>query len=240
MRRHGFTLIELLVVIAIIAILAAILFPVFAKAREKARQSSCQSNSKQIVLAVTQYTQDYDEVTPMVSYGYAATPSWPMPDGSLGNAMMWYHVIVPYMKSHQLLNCPSYPGTRYTGFYHPPGGVGCNQFGWGRSLGTYTKPAEFGLIMDMGWNRSVEPDINKAASRSDGYYICDWDIPGADAAGGWDGNAPNPRHNLATNCGFLDGHVKTVSTANLIADNNHTGGWPTSATLRNFWDPTAP
>jgi len=59
--RSGFTLIELLVVIAIIAILAAILFPVFAQAREKARQASCESNEKQIGLAITQYVQDYDE-----------------------------------------------------------------------------------------------------------------------------------------------------------------------------------
>jgi prepilin-type N-terminal cleavage/methylation domain-containing protein len=63
-KRTGFTLIELLVVIAIIAILAAILFPVFARARENARRASCQSNLKQIGLAVYQYTQDYDEKCP--------------------------------------------------------------------------------------------------------------------------------------------------------------------------------
>jgi prepilin-type N-terminal cleavage/methylation domain-containing protein/prepilin-type processing-associated H-X9-DG protein len=64
-RRHGFTLIELLVVIAIIAILAAILFPVFAQAREKARGATCVSNQKQILLAIMQYTQDYDEMLPL-------------------------------------------------------------------------------------------------------------------------------------------------------------------------------
>jgi len=67
MRRSGFTLIELLVVIAIIAILAAILFPVFARAREKARQSSCQSNLKQIMLAELQYMADYDQCLPIAN-----------------------------------------------------------------------------------------------------------------------------------------------------------------------------
>ena len=64
-RRSGFTLIELLVVIAIIAILAAILFPVFAQAREKARQISCVSNEKQLALGIIQYVQDYDETYPI-------------------------------------------------------------------------------------------------------------------------------------------------------------------------------
>ncbi len=68
-RRTAFTLIELLVVIAIIAILAAILFPVFAQAREKARQASCQSNLKQIGLAIMMYAQDYDETYPMLENG---------------------------------------------------------------------------------------------------------------------------------------------------------------------------
>ena len=72
---RGFTLIELLVVIAIISVLAAILFPVFARARENARRTSCLSNLKQIGLAFLQYTQDYDEAYPLTSYG--ATPiSW--------------------------------------------------------------------------------------------------------------------------------------------------------------------
>ncbi len=92
MRRRGFTLIELLVVIAIIAILAAILFPVFAKAREKARQSSCSSNLKQIGLASLQYAQDYDETYP--AYNLPITGSW-------------RNMVTPYAKNTQIFECPS-------------------------------------------------------------------------------------------------------------------------------------
>ena len=90
--RKGFTLIELLVVIAIIAILAAILFPVFAKAREKARQTSCLSNLKQLGLGAIQYAQDYDER--WVRYRY--------PD-----PYFWREKLEPYLKNTQMLTCPS-------------------------------------------------------------------------------------------------------------------------------------
>jgi prepilin-type N-terminal cleavage/methylation domain-containing protein len=92
--RRGFTLIELLVVIAIIAILAAILFPVFARAREKARQSSCQSNLKQIGLAFTMYAQDYDEKMPRGS-GYIAPTALLSP----GNYGEWFLELAPYIKN---------------------------------------------------------------------------------------------------------------------------------------------
>jgi prepilin-type N-terminal cleavage/methylation domain-containing protein/prepilin-type processing-associated H-X9-DG protein len=96
----GFTLIELLVVIAIIAILAAILFPVFAKAREKARQITCLSNEKQIGLAITQYNQDNDE---HFTTAYAA-------GGNLyGGAYGWAGAIYPYTKSNALYKCPDDP-----------------------------------------------------------------------------------------------------------------------------------
>ncbi len=85
-RKSGFTLIELLVVIAIIAILAAILFPVFAQAREKARQASCQSNVKNLAVAISMYAQDYDER---------------MPQGTRGN-IRWGGQIQPYVKNLQL------------------------------------------------------------------------------------------------------------------------------------------
>jgi prepilin-type N-terminal cleavage/methylation domain-containing protein/prepilin-type processing-associated H-X9-DG protein len=91
MKRNGFTLIELLVVIAIIAILAAILFPVFARAREKARQASCLSNTKQLALASIMYSADYDGVY-VNSWVYGSS---------------WLEMIQPYTKSWALMNCPS-------------------------------------------------------------------------------------------------------------------------------------
>lgn len=101
-RGRAFTLIELLVVIAIIAVLAAILFPVFAKAREKARQTSCLANIKQLGLAVQQYTTDYDGVFP-ISYQDAA--------GGPGTAaqipLTWPNRIMAYIKSNQLYACPA-------------------------------------------------------------------------------------------------------------------------------------
>jgi len=103
-RRHatGFTLIELLVVIAIIAILAAILFPVFARAREKARQSACNSNIKQLGLALIMYAQDYDGVWAMWGYGGSD------PDDTPANgAYTWDTVVAPYIKNDQILICPS-------------------------------------------------------------------------------------------------------------------------------------
>lgn len=109
MKRKAFTLIELLVVIAIIAILAAILFPVFARARENARRSSCASNLKQIGLGVLQYTQDYDERMPYGSLqiGPVGSNVVKFPNGTTGNNEPWYLMIYPYVKSLQLFNCPS-------------------------------------------------------------------------------------------------------------------------------------
>jgi len=102
--RKGFTLIELLVVIAIIAILAAILFPVFAKAREEARRSSCLSNENQIGLAVLQYVQDYDEYYPQ-RYATAGPPTTPTLE-------TWRSAVQPYIKSINVWKCPDDPAAQ--------------------------------------------------------------------------------------------------------------------------------
>jgi len=103
--QRAFTLIELLIVIAIIAILAAILFPVFASARDKARQTACLSNEKQIGLGIMQYVQDYDESFPV---SVTATV------GLNNESQMWYGQLVPYTKSSSVYFCPSDTTTKYS------------------------------------------------------------------------------------------------------------------------------
>ncbi|MES2463136.1 MAG: prepilin-type N-terminal cleavage/methylation domain-containing protein, partial [Armatimonadota bacterium] len=106
-RHSGFTLIELLVVIAIIAILAAILFPVFAQAREKARQTSCLSNGKQLGLGISMYQQDYDETLPLA--GWVNLPA-AAPTNS-----RWPKIIYSYVKNGGVFVCPSQTNEKYSG-----------------------------------------------------------------------------------------------------------------------------
>ncbi|MDR3710831.1 MAG: DUF1559 domain-containing protein [Capsulimonadaceae bacterium] len=122
-RQTAFTLIELLVVIAIIAILAAILFPVFAKAREKARQTACLANEKQIGLGMAQYLQDYDETFPPGNNYYSPVAGWAAQ-------------IYPYVKSVQTFRCPDDMTTGKGASYALNFNI--NQSGWGTS--SYVQP----------------------------------------------------------------------------------------------------
>lgn len=111
-HKRGFTLIELLVVIAIIAILAAILFPVFARAREKARQTSCLSNEKQQATALLMYAQDYDEV--LTGYRFNGPNYNPFyqdnrVEASAKNAIFFNQLLNPYIKNYDIWKCPSNP-----------------------------------------------------------------------------------------------------------------------------------
>jgi prepilin-type N-terminal cleavage/methylation domain-containing protein/prepilin-type processing-associated H-X9-DG protein len=153
-RRRAFTLIELLVVIAIIAILAAILFPVFAQAREKARQTSCLSNLKQVGLGIMLYMQDYDEVLPLgMNYFNDNRPAGP--------GREWYFVIAPYIKNTVIRNCPSATAQMsennqdHRSAYGANFGVFKERASWDSSTPTsyasLTAPAGLFMIGDGAW-----------------------------------------------------------------------------------------
>lgn len=185
-RKHGFTLIELLVVIAIIAILAAILFPVFAKAREKARQSSCLSNAKQLGLAVMQYTQDYDEVLPASYF-----PGNPTTNDT------WYEKIEPYLKNTQILKCPSSTLTIAYGWNYDFIGYGSSTSITVYSIGAIANPSETIMLADAGNYVIYSPSRYS--------YV---PSPGVNY---WDYNAAGLRHNEGANIAWCDGHAKWMN-----------------------------
>jgi len=197
--RRAFTLIELLVVIAIIAILAAILFPVFAKAREAARKTSCVSNMKQISTAMMMYRGDYDEQMMPVAY---PTGSYVMPDNSTGTDYLWNHVLHPYTKNFGIFNCPS---NKYTAPTLPYNGQSVLSFGYG------VNPAING-IADASVSR-VSDLVMLSDSR---YYMVspyNTDVPNPSATGPC-GSIPTtpmyPIHNNMANVAYYDGHAKSI------------------------------
>ncbi|NUQ00193.1 MAG: DUF1559 domain-containing protein [Armatimonadetes bacterium] len=217
-RLRAFTLIELLVVIAIIAILAAILFPVFAKAREKARQSSCQSNMKQLGLSIMQYCQDYDERYPSVyddGHGY--------PNGRI----IWADKITPYIKNRQVFGCPSV-NANLNPVNSPPY--------WPNNLqGTrYQMPMNHlfteGASAPLTMNQFEAPSesICLAESNNSWYtHYCQrhagtWGIVTSGSNtylnGTWN-STTWPLHNEGCNVVFADGHVKWESIMGLTNPN---------------------
>jgi prepilin-type N-terminal cleavage/methylation domain-containing protein/prepilin-type processing-associated H-X9-DG protein len=217
MTRRGFTLIELLVVIAIIAILAAILFPVFARAREKARQASCQSNLKQLSLGVLMYAQDHDEMTCGAygnSRGNPATRPNPPPGPVTAstNWWKWPDMIYPYVKNRQLYICPSYPGgrCRYEGNQDALNG---NHNTPGRTLAWHKRPAEHIMLYD-GWNLHScgRPHGYRLDADGPSSAFC-YGVPAVDERK-FPSNAfahDYERHNEQCNYSFMDGHVKALS-----------------------------
>ncbi len=193
MSRKGFTLIELLVVIAIIAILAAILFPVFARAREKARQASCLSNTKQMGLAVMQYAQDYDET-------YVCGFLRNVPTSN----RFWYQLLQPYIMNYQVFRCPSAGcvkcptnGSFYCGAYGPVD-YACNHrllAVWGAYIrvASVKYAAETVVIAESDWTRCPS-DYGSNAWRICESNHASFFVP--------------QRHNDGANLVFADGHAK--------------------------------
>ncbi|MCC7492717.1 MAG: prepilin-type N-terminal cleavage/methylation domain-containing protein [Fimbriimonadaceae bacterium] len=239
-QRRGFTLIELLVVIAIIAILAAILFPVFAKAREKARQTSCLNNQKQIGTAMLQYMQDYD--------GYVVYNWWE-----------WHCDLDPYVKNGQIFACPSSghaPPAQATFTNYPfsdgsrrSGSFWCNAPAYGSSwpeiYGHYGKNEEALGNFGGGYSSGLAQD---AQVRDPANIIMIGEVIsfGEDTDGDWrigtfqnrpyfevGGTSWNElwnqvagRHNNGANAIFMDGHAKWYSTS-----------WHRSAEGKHAWCP---
>jgi prepilin-type N-terminal cleavage/methylation domain-containing protein/prepilin-type processing-associated H-X9-DG protein len=229
--RHAFTLIELLVVIAIIAILAAILFPVFAKAREKARQTTCASNEKQLALAVLQYIQDYDETFPA---------TW---DSNRNPGSNWAVQIYPYVKSYQVYVCPSNAAAAaltQSGQYMGTSG------GNGNSISSipisYMMNQCLGFVNGGQWNYG--PYHSEAAISEPSSKALILETTYSNASTGWDnwaecgGNAACTASNFTTtqiystwfaghtgmmNVAFLDGHVKAEQPTTLFTPINQIG-----------------
>ena len=237
-RRHAFTLVELLIVIAIIVILASILFPLFARARENARRSSCQSNLKQIVLAEMQYTQDYDErftggLTRLLPIGTAGLCG----SGS-GDYNPWGYSLQPYIKNNQVFLCPSAgkpSGTYNCNFYkYVSYGWNNQALGWdlsatggSKKLSQVETPAEVIMFAeDLGdpTSNGTYPNAGYYLVYKPSYFTTNYP-PDAGTPNWWEtgySKIPNTpgsnlreafarvsqRHFEGSNIAYVDGHVK--------------------------------
>ena len=218
-RKRAFTLIELLVVIAIISILAAILFPVFARARENARRTSCVSNGKQMGIATMMYVQDYDETYPR---------NQQTRDGSTSTYWYWSELLQPYVKNRQIFNCPSTNRTSIIdGGYGANVRMFVNRTSTPTSLASVAAPASTYMIMDYGtWrvletyidtptNLSYLPGIGNAAGLSEN--ACPLGGSGYDA---FRKDCMQGRHFDGVTVNFADGHSKWLKTSAVFAEFN--------------------
>jgi prepilin-type N-terminal cleavage/methylation domain-containing protein/prepilin-type processing-associated H-X9-DG protein len=207
-RRSAFTLIELLIVIAILALLAALLFPVFAQAREKARQATCTSNMKQLGQVMMMYAQGYDE-------RYAPT-FYPSPD-EMGH---WANLMIPYLGQGPklwpggIMICPS-------ALYKTRGYALSDELG-GKAQAAVTRPADVVLFADTVQVKEYQSTAAQFETRKECW-------------GGENGNGVDPkirddddvtppigcysmlryRHSGGVNLTFVDGHVKWMRKGGL-------------------------
>jgi len=213
--KNGFTLIELLVVIAIIAILAAILFPVFARARENARRSSCMSNLKQVGLGMMMYTQDYDEHLPgrntMTGHGVGYNCS----SGTAGCVLLYDiinnrpYMLEPYVKNRQIFICPSRDAANNS---PTRGDYGENtSLINGASLASIEYPASMLMLADDTYGSRTQ------------YHPSDPTDWKANYNNG--GTEPYGRHLGGVNVAFADGHVKWLHIDKMWNNGVDTGLW---------------
>lgn len=223
--KTGFTLIELLVVIAIIAILASILFPVFGRARENARRSSCMSNLKQLGLGLLQYSQDYDEKFPMQE------------------TKDFWNGMTPYIKSDQLYKCPSETSNQFT--------YGANNktdadypyvrqsYAWNDKMRVLTTGGQAGVqgslpavvtptqtIMFLEW--SAEDTPRGLYGAGDMKWAMDNQTTNPTATKQW---AALNRHLSGSSFTFMDGHVKWLRPVDSISMSED----PDSTDGKGFW-----
>lgn len=241
-QRRGFTLIELLVVIAIIAILAAILFPVFAQARDSARQSACLSNEKQLGTALMMYAQDYDENLPSWPYAGASDIRKSPTFTSGWGYSIWVPALMPYVKNEGVFSCPNGPKTGTTWPNQAIAGPKNQKMVVNLAYNEYILNRDFGFssLAALGAARNSIADITIIGEScfngvyqdwSDGFRIPDrpnnfglWRFYCANKAGN---NLCEGRHKEhGINAVYADGHAKFVPGASIRGGAADKKEWP--------------